>query len=212
MSSGGFLRPGSKASSAFGLAFDRPARGDRDDTGDGSRRAKRPREQEHKPPASSSDSDSEGGGEGPSLPSLNPTYRYGDPNLPVSKHRRQILYAVETHATTILVGETGSGKTTQVGIARGAGGIGVARGAWGLWGTVEGAGDAGGGQGSAGGQRLRCPGLNGYVGVEWGGVGCGRWWRVGRGGAEAHSGVGVPPGMAWLWAQSRAPWVLRACT
>lgn len=34
--------------------------------------------------------------------------------LPVSKHREEILYAVETHTTTILVGATGSGKTTQV--------------------------------------------------------------------------------------------------
>ncbi|CAH0481977.1 unnamed protein product [Peronospora belbahrii] len=34
--------------------------------------------------------------------------------LPVSRHRKELLYAVETHATTILVGATGSGKTTQV--------------------------------------------------------------------------------------------------
>ncbi|CEG46901.1 probable atp-dependent rna helicase dhx35-like [Plasmopara halstedii] len=34
--------------------------------------------------------------------------------LPVLKHRDEILYAVETHATTIIVGATGSGKTTQV--------------------------------------------------------------------------------------------------
>ena len=34
--------------------------------------------------------------------------------LPVSRHREELLYAVETHATTILVGATGSGKTTQV--------------------------------------------------------------------------------------------------
>ncbi|KAJ0402879.1 hypothetical protein P43SY_000493 [Pythium insidiosum] len=34
--------------------------------------------------------------------------------LPVFAHRREILYAVERHATTILVGATGSGKTTQV--------------------------------------------------------------------------------------------------
>eukprot|EP00644_Phytophthora_capsici_P008597 jgi/Phyca11/111763/e_gw1.20.17.1 len=34
--------------------------------------------------------------------------------LPVSKHRDEILYAVETHATTVLLGATGSGKTTQV--------------------------------------------------------------------------------------------------
>ncbi|XP_010529181.1 PREDICTED: probable pre-mRNA-splicing factor ATP-dependent RNA helicase DEAH9 [Tarenaya hassleriana] len=34
--------------------------------------------------------------------------------LPVYKHRTEILYLVETHATTIVVGETGSGKTTQI--------------------------------------------------------------------------------------------------
>ncbi len=34
--------------------------------------------------------------------------------LPIAKHRRELLYAIETHATTIVVGETGSGKTTQL--------------------------------------------------------------------------------------------------
>ncbi|KAL9671491.1 hypothetical protein QQ045_009059 [Rhodiola kirilowii] len=34
--------------------------------------------------------------------------------LPVFKYRTSILYLVETHATTIVVGETGSGKTTQI--------------------------------------------------------------------------------------------------
>ncbi|XP_055813958.1 probable pre-mRNA-splicing factor ATP-dependent RNA helicase DEAH9 isoform X2 [Solanum dulcamara] len=34
--------------------------------------------------------------------------------LPVYKYRTAILYSVETHATTIIVGETGSGKTTQI--------------------------------------------------------------------------------------------------
>lgn len=34
--------------------------------------------------------------------------------LPVYKYRTAILYLVETHATTIVVGETGSGKTTQI--------------------------------------------------------------------------------------------------
>ncbi|XP_047969918.1 probable pre-mRNA-splicing factor ATP-dependent RNA helicase DEAH9 [Salvia hispanica] len=34
--------------------------------------------------------------------------------LPVYKNRTAILYLVETHATTIVVGETGSGKTTQI--------------------------------------------------------------------------------------------------
>ncbi|KAL4204665.1 hypothetical protein AMTRI_Chr01g111020 [Amborella trichopoda] len=34
--------------------------------------------------------------------------------LPVFKYRTAILYLLETHATTIIVGETGSGKTTQI--------------------------------------------------------------------------------------------------
>ncbi|XP_031287448.1 probable pre-mRNA-splicing factor ATP-dependent RNA helicase DEAH9 isoform X1 [Pistacia vera] len=34
--------------------------------------------------------------------------------LPVYKYRTALLYLVETHATTIVVGETGSGKTTQI--------------------------------------------------------------------------------------------------
>ncbi|CAN6482719.1 unnamed protein product [Victoria cruziana] len=34
--------------------------------------------------------------------------------LPVYKYRTAILYLVECHATTVIVGETGSGKTTQI--------------------------------------------------------------------------------------------------
>ncbi|KAK4786842.1 hypothetical protein SAY86_010675 [Trapa natans] len=34
--------------------------------------------------------------------------------LPVYKYRTAILYLVEHHATTVIVGETGSGKTTQI--------------------------------------------------------------------------------------------------
>ncbi|KAK8608058.1 hypothetical protein V6N13_132456 [Hibiscus sabdariffa] len=34
--------------------------------------------------------------------------------LPVYKYRTAILYLVESHGTTIVVGETGSGKTTQI--------------------------------------------------------------------------------------------------
>lgn len=33
------------------------------------------------------------------------------PSLPC---RREILYLVEKHATTVIVGETGSGKSTQI--------------------------------------------------------------------------------------------------
>lgn len=34
--------------------------------------------------------------------------------LPVYKYRTSILYLVESHSTSIIVGETGSGKTTQI--------------------------------------------------------------------------------------------------
>jgi len=32
----------------------------------------------------------------------------------VAKYRRELLYLVETHATVVVLGETGSGKTTQI--------------------------------------------------------------------------------------------------
>jgi len=35
-------------------------------------------------------------------------------NLPISKHRRQILYAMEEFKVIVIVGETGSGKSTQI--------------------------------------------------------------------------------------------------
>lgn len=34
--------------------------------------------------------------------------------LPIAKHRESLLYLVETHPVTIVVGETGSGKSTQI--------------------------------------------------------------------------------------------------
>jgi ATP-dependent RNA helicase DDX35 len=34
--------------------------------------------------------------------------------LPIYKHRRQIIYALEEHGVVIVVGETGSGKSTQI--------------------------------------------------------------------------------------------------
>lgn len=34
--------------------------------------------------------------------------------LPIFKHRRQILYAIENYSLIIIVGETGSGKSTQI--------------------------------------------------------------------------------------------------
>jgi HrpA-like RNA helicase len=34
--------------------------------------------------------------------------------LPAARHRRQLLWLVEHHATVIVIGDTGSGKTTQI--------------------------------------------------------------------------------------------------
>lgn len=34
--------------------------------------------------------------------------------LPISKHRTQLLYALEHHSVIVVVGETGSGKSTQI--------------------------------------------------------------------------------------------------
>ncbi|KAG2488343.1 hypothetical protein HYH03_013033 [Edaphochlamys debaryana] len=154
--SGGFLRPGSQASSAFGLKFDRPREQDQDQS-EAARRASRfgpvpfgaigataaslladgaarhdakrrrknagpgarpgPAQQPAQQPASSgsgSDDDRDIPEGAPRAMPMEPRYRYGDPTLPVSRYRRQILYLVENHAVTIIVGETGSGKTTQL--------------------------------------------------------------------------------------------------
>ena len=34
--------------------------------------------------------------------------------LPIAKHRESLLYLVETNPVTIVVGQTGSGKSTQI--------------------------------------------------------------------------------------------------
>lgn len=34
--------------------------------------------------------------------------------LPIAKHRQSLLYIIEKNPITIVVGETGSGKTTQI--------------------------------------------------------------------------------------------------
>lgn len=34
--------------------------------------------------------------------------------LPISRHRKALLYLIENHPVTIVVGQTGSGKTTQL--------------------------------------------------------------------------------------------------
>jgi ATP-dependent RNA helicase DDX35 len=79
-----FQRPGSLRSSAFGISFD----ADRDATGP--------------PPLPQ--------------PNLNERLALSDQRrrLPIFAHRTELLYCVENHATTVVVGETGSGKTTQL--------------------------------------------------------------------------------------------------
>lgn len=34
--------------------------------------------------------------------------------LPIAKHREALLYLIETNPVTIVVGQTGSGKSTQI--------------------------------------------------------------------------------------------------
>lgn len=34
--------------------------------------------------------------------------------LPIAKHRESLLYGIETYAVTIVVGQTGCGKSTQL--------------------------------------------------------------------------------------------------
>ena len=34
--------------------------------------------------------------------------------LPIAKHRDAVLYTIETYPVTIVVGQTGSGKSTQI--------------------------------------------------------------------------------------------------
>jgi len=82
-----FLRPGQRESTAFGVSFET----DRDQSG-----APLPQP--------------------PQPYSRNGRLAIADQRraLPIYEHRTQILYLVEHRATTIIVGETGSGKTTQV--------------------------------------------------------------------------------------------------
>ena len=82
-----FLRPGQAAQAAFGISFD-------------------------------ADREAGGGGGGGAVPAHHPDARLalGEQRrrLPIYAHRTELLYLVESHATVVVVGETGSGKTTQL--------------------------------------------------------------------------------------------------
>ena len=79
-----FKRPGELAGSAFGLSF----------------------------------SDRDAGPSGGPAPIYNRNERLAlaeqRRRLPIYAHRTELLYLIEAHATTVVVGETGSGKTTQL--------------------------------------------------------------------------------------------------
>lgn len=81
-----FLRPGQQAASQFGISFDA-------DRGESS-----------------------GGGAAAPVWNRNERLALDEQRrrLPIYAHRTQLLYLVEGHATTVIVGETGSGKTTQI--------------------------------------------------------------------------------------------------
>ena len=44
----------------------------------------------------------------------NPGFYRPSTALPITAHKRALLYAISTNPVTILIGETGSGKTTQL--------------------------------------------------------------------------------------------------
>eukprot|EP00200_Dunaliella_tertiolecta_P015841 CAMPEP_0202414258 /NCGR_PEP_ID=MMETSP1128-20130828/32240_1 /ASSEMBLY_ACC=CAM_ASM_000463 /TAXON_ID=3047 /ORGANISM="Dunaliella tertiolecta, Strain CCMP1320" /LENGTH=123 /DNA_ID=CAMNT_0049020639 /DNA_START=70 /DNA_END=438 /DNA_ORIENTATION=- len=83
----GFLKPGERSKQAFGVSFE----------GNNDPCVRDNKKQRTQPP--------------PSHQSRPP--RDAD-RLPVAKYRRHLLYLVENHATVVVLGETGSGKTTQI--------------------------------------------------------------------------------------------------
>jgi HrpA-like RNA helicase len=79
-----FQRPGSLSKAAFGVKFS----------------AQQQQQQQHgaaDPPAAAE-----------------PAAKRPRHGLPVESVRRELLYLVESHATVVVVGETGCGKTTQI--------------------------------------------------------------------------------------------------
>jgi ATP-dependent RNA helicase DDX35 len=89
------IRPGTRGGAAFGFSFD-----------SGDQRGRDQKTRQHEPADNKR-------GRGENETKVTEPERPGA-SLPVAAYRRQILYLLERHATLILLGETGSGKTTQV--------------------------------------------------------------------------------------------------
>jgi hypothetical protein len=117
---GGFLRPGSRTEAAFGFSFGARNDGDRGrDRGGGAGRGGHAHaaHAHGRPPMHQQAQAGPGsaGGAGGAPPEVPPGP--GD-HLPVARYRDSVLHLLEQHPTLVLLGETGSGKTTQ---ARGRG-------------------------------------------------------------------------------------------
>lgn len=80
-----FKRPGSLAKSAFGVTYRDASRQQQQHQGHGSHEQQQPARK-----------------------------RPRTEQLPAEQVRRELLYLVEQHATVVVVGETGCGKTTQI--------------------------------------------------------------------------------------------------
>jgi hypothetical protein len=115
-----FQRPGSRSKSAFGVSFT-PSSGAAPGGGGGGGGGRGA-----DGPPSTSGRGGAGGGH-PHAPHHHQQQHHRQPpphqqqqrqrpgsDLPIARCRRQILYLIESHATVVIVGETGSGKTTQL--------------------------------------------------------------------------------------------------
>ncbi len=100
-----FQRPGERSAGAFGVSFSAGGGQGGNDRDLKDRRAD-PRSRSHAGAGTS--------GRPPQPPSQAQQPEHENSRLPVARVRKEILYLVEAHAVTIVVGETGSGKTTQV--------------------------------------------------------------------------------------------------
>jgi HrpA-like RNA helicase len=118
-----FQVPGSRSKSAFGVSFRQDQQQGRDDVPSNQRSGRpgtgAPARQGGAdgglgPPDAKRARTWVGGTDGNAMAAASSTSGRDAPALPVERYRTQLLYMVEQHATTIVVGATGCGKTTQL--------------------------------------------------------------------------------------------------